>query len=267
MLAWLRIAAMGIFGYFVPRILVGAGVPLDEWAAALGQLLGAPTPWMEEWGLTIIGLAVGAILSGIEVWWHPAQRIWRKIFNNTASNDKDDAPDFLNDHSSTAHGLLLSAEEIENVTAVTFPLDCQNYSYFRLVIDDLVPEKSWADLWLIVSVEETDDLTHHARGKRDYTYTYAGHAEVEDSKIVLAEGILPNRTRPVKGELHFYSFCEHRDERKVEFSCRWFHTTKSYATREGYATFKGSYKPVKRVSLLCNNGLIKWANMYLYGHK
>lgn len=79
MLAAIRIAALGTLGYITPRVLVGFGVPLDEWAITLGTWLGAPQPWLEEWGLMIVAAGCAIVLSGIEAWWRPAQRIWTKI--------------------------------------------------------------------------------------------------------------------------------------------------------------------------------------------
>ena len=86
MLAAIRIAALGTLGYITPRILVGVGVPLDEWAVELGTWLGASRPWVEEWGLTTVAVFCAIVLSGIEAWWRPVQRIWSKVLGRVRSS-------------------------------------------------------------------------------------------------------------------------------------------------------------------------------------
>ena len=80
MLTVIRIAAVGTLGYLTPRVLVGVGVPLDEWAVAFGTWLGLSRPWVEEWGLTTVAVICAIALSGIEAWWHPLKRSWNGIF-------------------------------------------------------------------------------------------------------------------------------------------------------------------------------------------
>ena len=85
MLTVIRIAAVGTLGYLTPRVLVGVGVPLDEWAVVFGTWLGAPRPWVEDWGLTTVAVVCAIALSGIEAWWHPLKRSWNGIFAKVRS--------------------------------------------------------------------------------------------------------------------------------------------------------------------------------------
>jgi hypothetical protein len=86
MLNLLRIAAMGIFGYVTPRILVGVGMPLDKWAADMGAWLDVSRPWIDEWGLTAFGLFLAIGLSAIEWWWRPTQRFWGNVLGRARSS-------------------------------------------------------------------------------------------------------------------------------------------------------------------------------------
>jgi hypothetical protein len=81
----IRYGALGIIGYLTPRILVGAGVPLDEWGISFGEWLGASKPWIEEWGLTLIGALLTIILTGFEAWWQPVKRGWESLFGNVVN--------------------------------------------------------------------------------------------------------------------------------------------------------------------------------------
>ena len=75
----LQITGVGILGYLVPRVLVGVGVPLDEWGINFGAWLGLSRPWLEEWGLTIIGIIIAVIFAGIEAWWQLARHTFKWI--------------------------------------------------------------------------------------------------------------------------------------------------------------------------------------------
>ncbi len=70
----------------MPRLLVGVGVPLDEWAMAIGEWVGLSRPWIDEWGLTVIGLVFAIALSAIEWWWRPVHRFWGKALGRARLN-------------------------------------------------------------------------------------------------------------------------------------------------------------------------------------
>ncbi len=89
MLTMIRYAALGVIGFLTPRILVGLGVPLDAWGISLGEWLGLSMPWLQEWGLTLAGLTIALILTGIEAWWGPFKRVWGKVFARPTETDAD----------------------------------------------------------------------------------------------------------------------------------------------------------------------------------
>ena len=75
---WIYIAgASGLISFGLPRILVGAGIPLDAWFITMGQALGAAANWIDpEMALWVITLFLGLLLFGFESWKHPVQRFW-----------------------------------------------------------------------------------------------------------------------------------------------------------------------------------------------
>lgn len=76
----IKAAASGLVGYALPRLLVGAGVPLDTWTAGVGQWLGAHfDPEAALWGISAF---VGLALFGLESWKHPIERAWALVFGN-----------------------------------------------------------------------------------------------------------------------------------------------------------------------------------------
>jgi hypothetical protein len=79
MLAIIRALGIGLLGFLFPRILVGLGVPLDQWAAVFGSWIGLSGAWVAEWGIEAIGAALAIILSAVEIWWHPVAHFWRRV--------------------------------------------------------------------------------------------------------------------------------------------------------------------------------------------
>ena len=62
-----------------PRILVAAGVPLDEWAQCGGMLMGvAVNADVIMWGAVAL---FAVILTGIEAWWSPFKRMGVRVFS------------------------------------------------------------------------------------------------------------------------------------------------------------------------------------------
>lgn len=75
---------LGILGFVAPRILMGLGMPIDTWANAAGEYLGASHEWTAEWGLTIVAIFLFVVLTAIEAWLGPAARLRTKIFGGSA---------------------------------------------------------------------------------------------------------------------------------------------------------------------------------------
>ena len=81
-MAWIiRAVASGLVGFATPRVAIAAGIPIDKWAVAMGEWLGASvSPEAALWGVT---LAIGIALFGVESWRHPFQRLWGVLFGAT----------------------------------------------------------------------------------------------------------------------------------------------------------------------------------------
>jgi len=60
----------------LPRALVGAGVPLDEWAQRFGQwAVGGSLAVSASAALTTVGILFAFLLIGAELWWRPVGRL------------------------------------------------------------------------------------------------------------------------------------------------------------------------------------------------
>lgn len=68
----LRVVGLGIIGYMVPRILIGLGVPLDEWAATLAAGVGVVLEDRSDW-VTYGGLAIAVLLILGELIFEPVE--------------------------------------------------------------------------------------------------------------------------------------------------------------------------------------------------
>lgn len=67
------VLATGLLGFAFPRILLGIGVPLDDWAFSLGQLFGLVDADTALW---IISGFTGFVFAGVEGWKRPLGRLW-----------------------------------------------------------------------------------------------------------------------------------------------------------------------------------------------
>ena len=88
MLAMIRALGVGLLGFLFPRILIGLGLPLDQWAAVFGGWIGLSRAWVAEWGIEAIGAALGIVLSAVEIWWHPVAHFWQRVRQEFASHTK-----------------------------------------------------------------------------------------------------------------------------------------------------------------------------------
>ena len=75
------VCATGLVAFAFPRLLIAAGVPLLNWIQSMGTFVGAAKDWIDPdialWSLTLI---LAFFLYGVEVWKHPAQRVWEGVF-------------------------------------------------------------------------------------------------------------------------------------------------------------------------------------------
>lgn len=76
----LRAICMGIVGYMAPRLLVGSGVPIDEYAAFVGKMVGIAVT--SETALFAVAIISSLVLAGIEVWIRPIARFWGSAFGS-----------------------------------------------------------------------------------------------------------------------------------------------------------------------------------------
>ena len=75
-----KICGLGLLGYLFPRILVGAGVPLDEWGKYIGsKIVGMGVVISGGTALNILGVFFAILLIAIELWWKPVGRIIKKM--------------------------------------------------------------------------------------------------------------------------------------------------------------------------------------------
>ena len=72
--------ATGLIGFAFPRLLIAMGVPLEEWIRLAGELLGMAAEDINTYAiLWAISIVLFVVLTGIEAWRQPVERVWRKI--------------------------------------------------------------------------------------------------------------------------------------------------------------------------------------------
>lgn len=85
-----RAGGMGLFGYMLPRILIGAGVPLDVWARELGiWISGASSVITLQNATTALGITFGISMMTAELWLQPLGRIIRRVKKVAPQNTPD----------------------------------------------------------------------------------------------------------------------------------------------------------------------------------
>lgn len=96
MWAILRAAGLGLIGFLVPRLLVGLGAPLEQWARALGAHLGASADLISQsMLLNSSGLLMALMAFTAELWWKPVGKVFGKLKGISKSRASSQQPKLL----------------------------------------------------------------------------------------------------------------------------------------------------------------------------
>ncbi len=88
----IRAVGAGILGYISPRILIGLGFPIDQWAFALGEWLGLT--WNTEIAFWAVAIVLGVVFLGIEAWTHLLERLQNRVLRILGVSRESEGSDF-----------------------------------------------------------------------------------------------------------------------------------------------------------------------------
>jgi hypothetical protein len=75
----IRICSLGILGFMFPRILVAAGMPLDEWAQTIGMSIAGAKAMTKEMAINFVGIVFALVLITAELWWKPVGNLISRL--------------------------------------------------------------------------------------------------------------------------------------------------------------------------------------------
>jgi len=76
----LRVCGLGVLGYMSPRILVGIGIPLDDWAQRVGQFIRGTSEMMPDDVLfAVLGGLFAIVFITAEIWFDLVKRLIDKL--------------------------------------------------------------------------------------------------------------------------------------------------------------------------------------------
>ena len=75
----IRICGTGVLAFLAPRILVAAGVPLDEWAQTIGTSIAGVNAMTKEMAINVVGIVFALVLITVELWWKPFGRLFNRL--------------------------------------------------------------------------------------------------------------------------------------------------------------------------------------------
>ena len=171
-------------GFAFPRLLIAMGVPLEEWIRLAGELLGMAAEDINTdailWAISIV---LFVVLTGIEAWRQPVERVWRKI-RRRASFSEQVAADLqgIYDRGVELRGkLLISEDTVDWIDEVSFT-SCGIYMFktmrgrpganFPTEFDAL---KNFAYCWSLPQKNRDYD-------GQQISQTFAPHLEVTGAK-------------------------------------------------------------------------------------
>lgn len=87
---WIKAACAAVIGFLFPRILVAAGVPLEEWAQLIGSRIGGTAAMISAGtAINIVGFVLAFILMFAELWWQPVGKLISSVRSSKRERSHD----------------------------------------------------------------------------------------------------------------------------------------------------------------------------------